>query len=37
MKNRLADPEKQISEVEKELGQLSWDTRKKKKKKRIKR
>lgn len=33
MKNRLDDPEKQISKVEKELGQLSWDTRGKKKKK----
>ena len=31
MKNRLDDPEKQISKVEKELGHLSWDARKKKK------
>ena len=33
MKNRPDDPEKQISKVEKELGQLSWDARGKKKKK----
>lgn len=31
MKNRLDDPEKQISKVEKELGHLSWDAREKKK------
>ena len=30
MKNKLDDPEKQISKVEKELGQLSWDARGKK-------
>lgn len=30
MKNRLDDPEKQISKVEKELGQLSWDAKEKK-------
>lgn len=27
MKARPDDPEKQISKVEKELGQLSWDVR----------
>lgn len=32
MKNRLDDPEKRISKVEKGLGHLSWDARKKKKK-----
>ena len=30
MKNRLDDPEKQISKVEKELGQLSCDAKEKK-------
>ena len=30
MKNRLDDPEKQISKVEKELGQLPWDAKEKK-------
>lgn len=29
MKNELDDPEKQISKVEKGLGHLSWDARKK--------